>query len=177
MKRMPEKLISTVVACLLAAAGGVASAQSAPNDAQIAGIVVAANRVDVDAGKLAEGMASDKEVKAFARQMVVDHTGVNQQAGALVKRLNITPEDSDVSKSLRKGGDDNIAKLKQLSGKAFDKAYVDHEVVYHQAVLDALDKTLIANAKNAELKDLLIKVRPSFVAHLEHAKHIQSSLK
>lgn len=177
MKHISNKFISTVIAGLFATTGGVALAQSGPSDAQIAGIVVAANSVDVDAGKLAEKMTSNKEVKAFASQMVTDHTGVNQQAGALVKKLNIAPEESDVSKSLKKGGDENIAKLKQLKGKDFDKAYVEHEVAYHQAVLDALDKTLIPNAKNAELKDTLIKVRPAFVGHLEHAKHIQSSLK
>ena len=54
---------------------------------------------------------------------------------------------------------------------------MDHEVAYHQAVLDAVDKTLVPNAKNDELKALLVKVRPAFVAHLEHAKHIQASLK
>jgi putative membrane protein len=43
-------------------------------------------------------------------------------------------------------------------------------------VIDALDKTLIPSAKNAELKALLVKVRPAFVAHLEHAKMIQASL-
>ena len=63
-----------------------------------------------------------------------------------------------------------------LSGAAFDRAYVDHEVAYHQAVLDAMDSTLIPNAQNAELKALLVKVRPAFVAHLEHAKHIQAAL-
>ena len=67
--------------------------------------------------------------------------------------------------------------LKGLKGAAFDKAYVDHEVAYHQAVIDAVDKTLIPGAQNAELKALLVKVRPAFVAHLEHAKHIQASLK
>ena len=36
-----------------------------------------------------------------------------------------------------------MAKLKTLKGAAFDKAYVDQEVAYHQAVLDAIDKTLI----------------------------------
>jgi len=177
MIRTSKKMISAVVAGLFAAASGAALAQPGPSDAQIAGIVVAANTVDVDAGKLAEKMASQKEVKAFAKQMITDHEAVNQQAGALVKKLNITPENSDVSKDLKNGGDENVTKLKQLSGKAFDKAYVDHEIVYHQAVLDALDKTLIPNAKNTELKDLLVKVRPAFVAHLEHAKHIQSSMK
>jgi putative membrane protein len=45
-----------------------------------------------------------------------------------------------------------------------------------QAVLDAVDQTLIPGATNAELKALLVKVRPAFVAHLEHARKIQSSL-
>jgi putative membrane protein len=69
-----------------------------------------------------------------------------------------------------------VASLKTLKGAAFDKAYIDHEVAYHQQVLDALDKTLIPNAQNAELKALLVKVRPAFVAHLDHAKQLQSSL-
>jgi putative membrane protein len=65
--------------------------------------------------------------------------------------------------------------LKKLSGNEFDRAYVDHEVAYHQSVLDALDKTLIPSARNAELRALLVKVRPAFVAHLEHAKKLQAS--
>jgi putative membrane protein len=109
--------------------------------------------------------------------MVTDHTAVNKSATDLVTKLKVTPEENDTSKSLKKGGDDNLTKLKGLSGKAFDKAYVDHEVEYHQTVLDALDKTLIPSAQNAELKALLVKVRPAFQAHLEHAKHIQSTLK
>jgi putative membrane protein len=173
-----KKLIHLAVAALLATVGTGASAQSAaPTDAQIAGIVVEANTVDINAGKLAEKRASNKDVKAFAKQMVTDHTGVNKQATALVKKLHVTPQDSDVSKSLKKGGDDNIAKLQNLKGSDFDKAYVDNEVTYHQSVLDAVDKTLIPAAKNAELKDLLVKVRPAFVAHLDHAKQIQGTLK
>ncbi|HET8832227.1 MAG TPA: DUF4142 domain-containing protein, partial [Casimicrobiaceae bacterium] len=70
----------------------------------------------------------------------------------------------------------NVAHLKTLKGAAFDKAYVAHEVVYHQTVIDAMDKTLIPSAQNAELKALLVKVRPAFVAHLDHAKMLQASL-
>ena len=109
--------------------------------------------------------------------MVTDHTGVNKQAGdAGARSCKVTPEDNPTSQSLKKGGDENVAKLKTLKGAAFDKAYVDHEVAYHQAVLDAVDKTLIPSAKNAELKALLVKVRPAFVAHLEHAKMLQAKL-
>jgi putative membrane protein len=145
------------------------------NDAQIASIVVTANQVDIDAGKLASVRTTNAEVKKFAELMVTDHTGVNKSAVALVTKLKVTPEDNPTSQSLKAGGDANLATLKGLKGAAFDKAYIDHEVAYHQAVLDAVDKTLIPAANNAELKALLVKVRPAFVAHLEHAKHLQSS--
>lgn len=148
-----------------------------PDDAQIAAIVVAANAVDIDAGKLAQTKSGSKTVRAFAERMVADHTAVNQQATALVRKLKVSPMENDTSTGLKQGGEATLAKLKGMSGKAFDKAYVDNEVSYHQTVIDALDKTLIPNAANAEMKALLVKVRPAFVAHLEHAKHLQAELK
>src|SRR5882672_2521552 len=154
-----------------------ASAQDkgGPSDPQIAGIVVAANQIDIDAGKLAKSRTKNKEVSKFAQQMITDHTAVNKQAGALAKKLGVKPEDSPTSQSLKTGAAENTKNLKGLKGAAFDKAYVDHEVAYHQQVLDAIDKVLIPSARNAELKDLIVKVRPAFVAHLEHAKHLQAS--
>ena len=154
-----------------------AATTPAINDAQIAHIVVTANSIDSTAGELAKKKGTSKSVKDFAQTMITDHAGVNKQAVALSTKLNVTPEDNDTSKQLKAGADANITKLNGLSGAAFDKAYIDNEVGYHQAVLDALDKTLIPNASNAELKALLVKVRPAFVAHLEHAKHIQAQLK
>jgi putative membrane protein len=158
-------------------APAAAPAAAGPSDAQIAHIVVTANQVDIDAGKLAEKQGKSKDVRAFGKQMVTDHTGVNKQAVALVTKLKVKPEDNPTSESLKKGGEDNVKNLKGLKGAAFDKAYIDHEVAYHEQVIDAVDKVLIPNAKNAELKDLIVKVRPAFVAHLEHAKTIQGSLK
>ncbi|HWJ93187.1 MAG TPA: DUF4142 domain-containing protein [Telluria sp.] len=175
MKKL--SIIATAIGFAFALSSTGALAQSAPDDAQIAAIVVAANQVDIDAGKLAEKKTKNAEVKAFAKQMVTDHSGVNKQAVALVTKLKVTPQENDTSKSLKQGGKENMAKLRGLKGEDFDKAYVGHEVDYHQAVIDALDKTLIPNAKNAELKDTLVKVRPAFVAHLEHAKSLQASLK
>ena len=69
-----------------------------------------------------------------------------------------------------------LAKLKAMSGAEFDKAYVDNEVAYHDAVIGVVTKTLIPNAKNAELKSLLESAGPIFTSHLEHAKHLQQSL-
>jgi putative membrane protein len=163
----------------LLVAAGTAHAQAQaqkPTDAQIAGIVVAANTVDVEAGKQAEAKTKSKDVQDFAKRMVTDHSAVNKSAAALAKKLGVTPADSDTSKALTDGGKKERAKLQKLSGAAFDKEYVDNEVAYHQTVLDALDKTLIPDAQNAELKALLEKTRPAFVAHLEHAKKVQAEL-
>ena len=151
-------------------------AQQGPTDAQIAHIVVTANQVDIEAGQLAEKMASSKEVRDFGKQMVTDHTAVNKQAAALASKLKLKPEDNPTSASLKKGGLDKMSELKKLKGDAFDKAYVKNEVDYHQAVIDAVDKTLLPSAKNAELKSLIEKVRPALVQHLEHARHLQAQL-
>jgi putative membrane protein len=105
--------------------------------------------------------------------MVTDHTGVNKSAVELVTRLKVTPQANVTSQSLETAGKKNLAHLRTLSGPAFDKAYVDQEVAFHQQVLDALDNSLIPGATNAELKALLVKVRPAFVAHLEHARQLQ----
>jgi putative membrane protein len=174
---MSIPLIRGAAALAATLALALPAAAQQPNDAQIAAIVVTANQVDIDAGKLAAGKTQNKEVKDFANQMVTDHTSVNKSATDLVTTLKVKPESSATADDLKKGGDENMAKLKGLSGKDFDKAYVDHEVAYHQAVIDAMDKTLVPSAKNDELKALLVKVRPAFVAHLDHAKMLQSKLK
>jgi putative membrane protein len=147
------------------------------NDAQIASIVVTANQVDIDAGQLAASRATNDEVKKFARLMVTDHTGVNKAATDLAAKLKVTPQDNPTSQSLKADGEKNLAHLKTLKGTAFDMAYIEREVAYHQQVIDALDKSLIPGATNEELKALLVKVRPAFVAHLEHAKRLQAAQK
>ena len=177
---MKSSLMSALMcgAILLAAAPAMAQAAAAagPTDPQIAAIVVAANQVDIDAGKLAKSRSKNKAVKSFANTMIRDHSSVNKQAVALVKKLKVKPEANATSKSLLDGGKANLAALKKLKGAAFDKAYVDHEVAYHQQVIDAINGTLIPNAKNAELKALLVKVAPVIQAHLEHAKKMQADL-
>jgi putative membrane protein len=172
------KIPATAMAAILIGFGaGAALAQSAaPTDPQIAAIVVTANQVDIDAAKLAKSRSKTQDVQGFAQLMITDHSAVNKTAADLVQKLHVTPEPNATSASLQKGGDDNLTTLKKLQGPAFDKAYVDHEVAYHEAVLQAMDKTLIPSAQNAELKALLVKVRPAFEAHLDHAKQLQAQL-
>jgi putative membrane protein len=153
-----------------------APAAPAVTDPQIAAIVVAANDVDIAAGRLAQERGSNAQVKEFAQRMVTDHTGVNKAATDLVTRLNVTPEGNATSQKLSSDGEQTRTRLQGLSGAEFDRAYVDNEVAYHQAVLDAIDQTLIPSAQNAELKALLEQTRPAVAAHLQHAQQIQGTL-
>jgi putative membrane protein len=176
MKHLGILLFSPMIAATPLALAETAPGEAAPTDAQIAQIVVAANQVDVDAAKLAKRQAKSADVKEFANTMIRDHEAVNKKAKDLVGRLKVHPEPSAMSKSLKEGGEANIAALKKLKGAAFDKAYVDHEVVYHQQVLDVVNTNLIPNAKNPDLKALLEQSGPVFQAHLDHAKKLQSDL-
>ncbi len=110
------KVSAIVIAGSLLVPGAAAYAQGV-TDPQIASIVVTANQVDIDAGKLAKSMASSADVKKFADQMITDHTGVNKSAVDLVTKLKVTPEDNPTSQSLKKGGDDNVAKSEDPEGR------------------------------------------------------------
>jgi putative membrane protein len=154
-------------------------AQAAPadlSDPEVAHVAVTANSIDIDLAKLVQSRTHNREVKQFASTMITDHSAVNAQASALATKLGVTPKDNAVSQSLLKGSSEARATIEPLKGPAFDKAYIDREVGYHQAVLDALDNLLIPTTENAELKKLLVDVRPAFAAHLEHAKKLQTTL-
>ena len=171
---------SAVVAAAILLSGPAlqgASAADKPTDPQIAHIAYTAGVIDIAAAKQAQKKAKNKDVKAFAEDMLRDHEAVNKQALALVKKLNVTPEDNDTSKALSKQASDKMAELDKLSGAAFDKAYVANEVAYHKAVNSALETQLIPSAGNAELKSLLQTGLKIFQGHQQHAEHVAAELK
>ena len=157
---------------------GAAFAQSGKmNDPEIAHIAYTAGLIDVVAAKQALSQATSKEVRAFAENMVRDHETVNKLALDLVKKLGVTPEDNDTSRSLSKAAASKLIELGALKGAEFDKAYVSNEIAYHKAVDDALESTLIPGATNAELKSLLQTGLKIFQGHEQHAEHLGASLK
>lgn len=151
-------------------------APAALTDANIAAIVVAANTIDIENAQLAKATSKSAAVKAFATQMITDHTSVNKKATDLVTKLNVTPEENATSKGLVESANATREAMKTKTGADFDKAYIDNEVAYHEAVNDMLEKTLTPGATNAELKALLESAEPVFKAHLEHAKTVQAAL-
>jgi putative membrane protein len=169
--------LSAAVAALSLLTGAALAQATKPTDPQIAHIAYTAGVIDIAAAKQAISKAGSKDVKAFAEDMVRDHEAVNKQALDLVKKLKVTPEDNDTSKTLSKQAADKLAELAKLSGAAYDKAYVANEVAYHKAVNGALETLLIPSASNAELKSLLQTGLKIFQGHQQHAEHVAAELK
>ncbi|MFL6827261.1 MAG: DUF4142 domain-containing protein [Bradyrhizobium sp.] len=169
--------LSAAVAAVSLLSGAAMAQGAKPTDPQIAHIAYTAGVIDIAAAKQALGKTKNKEVKAFAQDMVRDHEAVNKQALALVKKLKVTPQDNETSRSLSKSAGEERAKLARLKGAAFDKAYAENEVAYHKNVNSALETTLIPNANNPELKNLLQTGLKIFQGHEQHAEQVASSLK
>jgi putative membrane protein len=169
-------LTRLLFAALLLAPGAALAQAQKPNDAQIAHIAYTAGVLDIANAKQALAKSGNADVKSFANEMARDHQAVNDKALALVKKLNVTPEDNATSQALTKASETKRAELDKLSGAAFDHAYVENEVAYHKTVNGALKDTLIPNAQNAELKALLQTGLTLFTAHQQHAEHLAMSL-
>ncbi|MDV3308969.1 MAG: DUF4142 domain-containing protein [Cyclobacteriaceae bacterium] len=154
-------------------------AQDAPklSDAEVASVAVVANQIDIAYADIAKEKSKNAEIIKFAETMISDHNAVIAQASALVKKLGVTPKDNDVSKKLLSDAETTKKTLRSKSGRAFDKAYIDNEVAYHKAVIDAVEGLLIPESENAELKALLENVVPALKTHLAHAEMVQKSLK
>ena len=174
---MFAKAITALAALCLLSGGALAQGGAKPTDPQIAHIAYTADQLDIEAAKQALEKSKNKDVRAFAEDMVRDHTAVNKQALDMVKKLKVTPENNDTSKALTKQAADKRAELAKLSGAAFDKAYITNEVAYHKTVNSALENTLIPSASNGELKNLLQTGLKIFQGHEQHAEHVASELK
>ena len=169
--------LSAAIAAVSLLSSAALAQGAKPTDPQIAHIAYTAGVVDIAAAKQALQKANNKQVKAFAQDMVRDHEAVNKQALNLVKKLKVTPEDNDTSRTLSKNAADKLAELGKLSGAAYDKAYVTNEVAYHKAVNGALETLLIPSASNAELKSLLQTGLKIFQGHQQHAENVAAALK
>ena len=153
-----------------------ASPAFAITDPEIADVALTAHKIDIARGKLALSKTKNAEVKQFAQQMVDDHGAGLKEAVALATRLGVKPQTNDTSKSLQDGAKKAAARLKKESGAKFDKDYIDTEVGFHQALIDAVKNTLIPNTQNKDLKQLLSDAVTTLEGHLQHAKNVQAQL-
>ncbi|MBS1488693.1 MAG: DUF4142 domain-containing protein [Bacteroidetes bacterium] len=171
MKKLKTYLIALVCGvCFF----NFAQAQTSKlSDPEVASVAVVANQIDTEYAAIAKGKSKNPDIIKFAETMAKDHGAVLTQAGALVRKLNVTPKDNSLSRQLLDGSEKTKAMLKSKSAKDFDKAYIDNEVSYHKAVIATVENVLIPDTKNAELKKFLQNVVPALKTHLSHAEMVQ----
>ena len=174
---MLVKLSAAIAVIGMLSTAALAQGAAKPTDPQIAHIAYTAGQLDIEAAKQALSKSKNKDVRGFAEDMVRDHTAVNDKALALVKKLNVTPEDNGTSRALTKQAADKRAELSKLNGADFDKAYAANEVAYHTTVNGALETTLIPSATNPELRSLLQTGLQIFQGHQQHAEQVAAALK
>ncbi|AAV93577.1 DUF4142 domain-containing protein [Ruegeria pomeroyi] len=153
-----------------------ASAADKMNDLEIAHTAYTAGQLDIRYAHLALAVSDNAEVRAFAETMIRDHTAVNAAAGDLITKLNVTPQDNDLSRTLVKGAADKRAELISLSGKAFDCAYAQNELGYHQVVNKTVEGVFIPAVTVEPLKDLLSDALVTFKVHEGHAEQMVNGL-
>lgn len=156
----------------------VAQAQNSTlSDPEIASAAVTANQIDVNYGKIALKKSHNADILKFANTMIKDHNAIIRQAVALATKLKVTPKTNAVTQSLLDGEKTTTKMLNSKKGSAFNKAYIDNEVAYHEAVIGALKNKLIPETQNAELKNLLQSVMPLLESHLQMAKDMAKMFK
>jgi putative membrane protein len=149
---------------------------SVPSDAEITNAVISSNDIDINAAKMAKSKSQNKEVLGFADMMINDHTAANKEVNDLNAKLNITPKSNADIMAMGAKAKVSSTKLSAMSGRDFDKAYLDNQIAFHQGVLEDIDKKLAPGAQKQEVKDLLAKVRPTVQMHLDHAKSLLATI-
>ena len=145
------------------------------DDPTIVAIFDAANTWDIQTGELAAKNGSTKEIRDFGAMLARDHKNVRQQGRDLAKKLGVTPTPPK-DFAMAKDHEAAMKKLESLKGKEFDKAFLQHEVAYHKAVIEAVRTTLLPALQNAEVKDLVTKVAPAFKAHEDAAQNVLNKI-
>ena len=174
-----QAVTGLALACVIAASAADAQAsKQAPalDDPTIVAIFDAANTWDIETGRIAVKRGSTQAVRDFGKQLSGDHEMVRQQGRDLAKSLHVTPTPP---KDFAMATDHKAAvkRLSALKGKAFDRAFLEHEVAFHKAVLDVVSTTLMPALQNQQVKDLVTRVAPAFNAHMVAAQNLLDKMK
>ena len=165
------------VAAMALAARGPAHAAYSLSDVEIAHAAYTADELDIAYAQIALERSQTPAIREFARLMIKDHTAANDAALALLKRLGVAPKDNPFSQTLARNGEAKKTELRGLSGAAFDRAYAQNELGYHQVVVKTVAEQWIPSIQNAEFKKFMTDANEIFKVHLEHARHMVQGLK
>ena len=169
-------MISTLALLSIVSVTAQAESPADLNDLEIAHVAYTADLIDIRYAHLALAISTNPSVHEFAQTMIRDHSAVNDQALALVTRLNVAPQDNFLSQKLNRQAEQLVREMSKLSSADFDRRYAQNELGYHQAVNGLLEDTFIPNIQNPDVKALFEKAIVIFKAHEKHAEKMVASL-
>lgn len=146
-------------------------------DNQIASVVKAANDAEISAGTLAKTRAESPEVRAFAKDMIDDHNKNNEAEKSVLSKIEGTQSASnEMSQKIRTETATRMKKLENMSGSAFDQAYISQQIAMHKQLLADLNNQFIPAAKDEKLKDYLQSTRQHVSRHLLSAQQVLATM-
>lgn len=160
--------IAITLVCV-AWAGAQNTTTPSPSDKKFVRSALEDGNAEIALGQLAVQNGSSEDVKQFGQKMIDDDTKLGDQMRQVAQKEGIEPPARSAAK-----GKALEAKLKTLSGPAFDKLYISAMVKDHREDLDAFNKE--ANQGNdTEIKDAASRGAMLIGEHLKMAKQLARS--
>jgi putative membrane protein len=125
---------------------------------------------EIQLSKLAETKAANPSVKAFAHEMVADHTSLEAKMKPFATAWGLTPPTT-----LDADHQAIYDKLNSLSGSDFDKEYMEAMTTDHHKALDAFTKE-VDTTTDAKFKTAVISGKSVVAAHTSMADDLKARL-
>jgi putative membrane protein len=167
--------VLTVPSVAAAAKSDVPAPKTEVTDAQILGVVMAADSSEVDQGRIAVARGQTESVRDFAALMISDHSSGKDKTLATATALGVELEPSLMSQSLREEGNEIVAQLENMNSRDFDRTYMEAQVMLHERVLNGVEK-LSAHADSRKVKSLLKEKKAHIEDHLAIAHSVLNTL-
>ena len=151
--------VAAVVLALGAAAWGAISDQQFVNQVASGGVL------EIELGRYAAEHATDPQVRAFGDHMASDHTKLSRELGSLAQRQGLGVPDQMTPEQR-----ETFQKLTQLTGAAFDEAYMEEMVQKHESAIDAF--RMQAGEQISDIDRWAAKTLSTLEGHLKRAQSV-----
>jgi len=146
-------------------------------DAQIAAVLMESDSAEIKPSQIALQRAENAQLRQFAQRMVGDHGMLEDSLRSMLQMSRLTPAPSPLSMQVQAESARTVRELEGLSGSAFDQAYASAMLRSHEAALATIDRRLLPNVQNPQLRAALNQtVRPTVQGHLASIRAIQAAM-
>lgn len=145
-------------------------------DADVLGVLDAANSGEVEQGKVAVAKGQTEAVRSFGQMMVTAHGAAQKKGEAIAKQLGIRVASNGVVVSLKTRNEQLMTQLHRTNAGAFDGVYMGFQITLHEDVIKLIDGQLAPHVQTPAVKSFVGDVRMHVQHHLDVAKRTMKTL-